>query len=142
VGAVATRQRGDLVAVPGMEDAMASPQTEVSASLDSWSEAIRSKDIDRLMSLYSPDIVYFDVVPPLQFGGEVQRDVDTSPERLDALERFFRGGEADLEVIETYTSGDLVVLVAIERQRGEVVGLPKQDWSLRVTWVFRHEGGE
>jgi hypothetical protein len=54
VGAVVTRQRGGLVAVPGMEDAMASPQTEVSAL----------KDIDRLMSLYSPDIVYFDVVPP------------------------------------------------------------------------------
>jgi len=27
------------------------------------------KDIDRLMSLYSPDIVYFDVVPPLRYAG-------------------------------------------------------------------------
>jgi ketosteroid isomerase-like protein len=74
------------------------------------------------------------------FGGEPERGFDTSPERLDALERFFRGGEAELEVVQTYTSGDLVVLVAIERQHGEVGGLPDQDWSLRVTWVFRRDG--
>ena len=41
---------------------MASIQSEVRALLESWSEAARIKDIDRLMSLYSPDIVYFDVV--------------------------------------------------------------------------------
>lgn len=76
------------------------------------------------------------------FGGEVERGFDTSPERVEALERFFRGGEAELEVVETYTSGDLVVLVVIERQHGEVGGLPEQDWSLRVTWVFRREGSE
>ena len=28
------------------------------------------------------------------------------------------------------------MLVAIERQRGEVGGLAEQDWSLRVTLVF------
>lgn len=32
-------------------------------------EACQTKDIDRLMSLYAPDIVYFDVVPPLRFSG-------------------------------------------------------------------------
>ncbi len=39
--------------------------------------------------------------------------------------------------METYTSGDLAVLVVIERQHGTIGGLPEQDWSLRVTWVFR-----
>jgi ketosteroid isomerase-like protein len=73
------------------------------------------------------------------FGGEPQRVFDTSPARLDALERFFRGGDAELEVVATYTSGDLVVLVAIERQHGEVGGLPDQDWSLRVTWIFQRD---
>ncbi len=69
VRAAATLAGGGLVAVPGMEDAMASTQSEVRALLESWSEAIRIKDIDRLMSLYSPNIVYFDCVPPLHFTG-------------------------------------------------------------------------
>jgi ketosteroid isomerase-like protein len=51
------------------EDAMASTESELRALLDSRVEACRVKDIDRLMSLYSPNIVYFDVVPPLHFIG-------------------------------------------------------------------------
>lgn len=43
--------------------------SEVGKLLDIRVEASRAKDIDRLMSLYSPDSVYFDVVPPLQFAG-------------------------------------------------------------------------
>ena len=76
------------------------------------------------------------------FGGEPTRGFDASSESLEALETFFQGGEAELELVESYTSGDLVVLVVIERQHGEVGGLPEQDWSLRVTWVFRREGSE
>lgn len=48
---------------------MASTESEVRALLDNRVEACRAKDIDRLMSLYSPNIVYFDVVPPLHFIG-------------------------------------------------------------------------
>ena len=71
------------------------------------------------------------------YGGETTRGFDGSDEARAALERFFRGGEASVEVVETYASGDLVVLVVVERQHGEVGDLPEQDWSLRVTWVFR-----
>ncbi len=39
-------------------------------------------------------------------------------------------------------SGDLAVLVVIERQHGEVGGLPDQDWSLRVTLVYRRDGSQ
>ena len=76
------------------------------------------------------------------FGGEPTRGFDPSSEELEALERFFEGGEAELELVESYASGDLAVLVAIERQHGRVGGLPEQDLSLRVTWVFRREGSE
>jgi ketosteroid isomerase-like protein len=75
-------------------------------------------------------------------GGEPRRGFDASDQALDAMARYFQGGEAELQVFQTYASGDLVVLVAIERQHGEVGGLPDQDWSLRVTLVFRREGSE
>src|SRR5512133_3987246 len=71
------------------------------------------------------------------YGGDPVRGFDDSNEALDALARFFRGGEAEVEVVETYASGDLAVLVVIERQHGIIGDLPEQDWSLRVTWVFR-----
>jgi ketosteroid isomerase-like protein len=71
------------------------------------------------------------------YGGDTVRGFDESDEALAALEQFFRGGEATVEVVETYASGNLAVLVVVERQHGVVGDLPDQDWSLRVTWVFR-----
>src|SRR4029077_21169429 len=52
-----------------MEETMTSTESEVKALLDSQFEAMRMKDIDQFMSLYSADIVYFDLVPPLQYVG-------------------------------------------------------------------------
>jgi ketosteroid isomerase-like protein len=71
------------------------------------------------------------------YGGEPTRGFDDSDEAMEARARLFRGGEASLEVVESYASGDLVVLVLIERQHGEIGGLPDQDLSLRVTLVYR-----
>ena len=45
-------------------------EAEVLELLEHRVEACRSKDIDALMALYAPDIVYFDVVPPLRFVGQ------------------------------------------------------------------------
>src|SRR5215471_15858024 len=60
------------------------------------------------------------------FGGEPVRGFDDSDESVEASAQFFRGGEATLEVVASYASGDLAVLAVIERQHGEVGDLPAQ----------------
>jgi ketosteroid isomerase-like protein len=75
------------------------------------------------------------------FGGPASHRFDAGPECLAAMARYFAGGNAELEIVETYASADLVVLVFVERQRGRVGGLPEQDWSLRVTQVYWQRGG-
>lgn len=77
-------------------------------------------------------------MPP--YGGDTVVGSHRTDEELDELSRFFASGEAVLDVQHTYVSGDLAVLVAIERQHGEVGGYPEQDWSLRITVVFRRAG--
>ena len=76
------------------------------------------------------------------FGGPASHGFDPSPEHLARLASYFRNGDAKLEVVQSYVSNDLVVLVMIERQHGEIGGLPDQDWSLRVTQVYRKHGSE
>ncbi|MET8800716.1 nuclear transport factor 2 family protein [Nocardia sp. NPDC004568] len=57
-------------------DTVSSHEDRIRALLESRADAQRSKDIDRLMSFYSPDIVYYDAVAPLRFtgSGEVRRN--------------------------------------------------------------------
>ena len=73
-------------------------------------------------------------------GGDPRRGFDGSDAAVEWTARTFRGGNAEVEVFETYASGDLAVLVAVERQHGTVGDVPSQEWSLRITLVFRREG--
>lgn len=94
-------------------------------------------DIDGYLALIEHAQDYILMSP---FGGTPTRGLDSSPERRRAMARFFKSGTFHQEVVATYSSVDMVVLVTIERVRGEVGGLPEQDWSLRVTQVYRREG--
>lgn len=74
------------------------------------------------------------------FGGSASHGFDASAERLATLSRNFRNGSATVEILKSYATRDMAVLVMIEHQHGEVHGLPDQDWSLRVTQVYRRHG--
>jgi len=95
-------------------------------------------DIRRYLTLIKHGDGYTLMAP---YGGEPRRGFDVE-QALENTPKMFRGGEADLELVASYASGDIAVLVAIERQHGEVGGLADQDWSLRVTLVFQREGPE
>jgi len=102
--------------------------------------ALMQGDVRRYFALVdeAPD---YTLMPPT--GGPTRHGPDSSPAGIEALEKFFAGGgEADFELEHSYASGELVVLVGVERQHGTVGGLPDQDWSLRVTLVFRREGAD
>jgi ketosteroid isomerase-like protein len=76
------------------------------------------------------------------FGGTPTRGFDDSPERRAGMAKFFKSGTLKQELVSTWQSGDLAILVTIERMHGEVGDIPEQDWSLRVTQVFRRKGSE
>jgi ketosteroid isomerase-like protein len=102
--------------------------------------ALMQGDIRRYLALvnHAPD---YTLMPPT--GGPTRHGFDSSPAGVDALEKTFTGGgDGDLQLEQQYASGDLAVLVGVERQHGPVAGLPDQDWPLRVTLVFRHEDSD
>jgi hypothetical protein len=76
------------------------------------------------------------------FGGPASYGFDSSPKRLAELSQFFLNGTTAMELAASYATEGMVVLVMIERQRAEVGGLPEQDWSLRVTEIYRKDGSE
>jgi ketosteroid isomerase-like protein len=55
-------------AEPGMTE-QGQPTSEIRALLDEWLDAIRRKEIDRLMACYADDVVAYDMMPPLEYRG-------------------------------------------------------------------------
>ena len=94
-------------------------------------------DLRHYLSLFDHPEDYT-LMPP--YGGETERGYAPTDEQIEETSGFFVSGEARLDVAESYVSGDLAVLAAVERQHGVVGGSEDQDWSLRVTLVFRRRG--
>jgi ketosteroid isomerase-like protein len=118
---------------------MAKPITEsdiadLVAQVEESADALMAGDVDRYLAFIHHAEDYTLLNPA---GGPARRGLDDSPESRRAMAQMFQSGSAKLDLIETYASGDLVVLVTLERNHGVVGGLPEQDWSLRVTLVFR-----
>ena len=123
---------------------MAPTQSEVRSLLDRRSEAVRDKDIDRLMSFYSPDIVYFDVVPGLRYTGSA-----ALRQRFLAWFDGFRGSiRQDIGELTIQASGDLAVAFMLIRAGGTLKNGREVGYWVRVTschqrsdrgWLVTHE---
>ena len=103
-------------------------------------DALMRGDVDRYRALV-PLTDDFTLMSP--FGGTPSRSARLTDEEWAAIGRFFRNGMLKQELVEAYGSADMIVLAVMEHARHvEVGGLPAQDWSLRVTLVYRREGSE
>ena len=114
------------------------PLAELIRDTDEAAAAWMRGDMDRYLAL-THHARGFTLMDPS--GGPARR-FENRAEEFKGWKSPFANGEARLEHVETHVWGDTAVLVMIERQHGEVAGLPDQDWSARVTHVYRREGGQ
>lgn len=102
-------------------------------------EALMRGDIDTYRSIvtYGGD---FTLMSP--FGGTPTHGRDLTEESWAAMGRFFRNGTFSQDIVQTYATDDMVVLALVEHCDSEVAGLPRQEWLLRVTLVYRRHGDD
>lgn len=75
------------------------------------------------------------------WGGEAGRGAGL-PDRQKAMASLFHGGTGSSEVVKTIVSGDVVVVVLIERNEVIVEGqADPQPWVLRTTQVLERRDG-
>jgi ketosteroid isomerase-like protein len=115
------------------EDTMDSTQSEIRALLDRRSEAVWKKDIDELMSFYSSDIVYFDLVPGLRYAGSPALRARFS-EWFDAFDGPIGQELRDLDIS---ASGDLAVAHTLIRASGTLKSGQEVGYWVRATSSFR-----
>jgi ketosteroid isomerase-like protein len=122
-----------------MEDHPNRPHPDVQALTKAAADgnaAFMNGDMDRWLSLI-PHSTDFSLLSPF---GRWSIGFDPAPEWLAEMSRSFKSGTTTLEVITSHATNGMIVLVAIERQTAVVGHLPEQDWSLRVTLVYRRVG--
>jgi ketosteroid isomerase-like protein len=44
-------------------------EAQIRQLIDNWTKALHAKDVDALMVNYAPDVLLFDLAPPLQYKG-------------------------------------------------------------------------
>ena len=103
-----------------------------------FTKAFEARDLNATMAFYSPDVVAYDLVPPLQYvGGDAYRK---------DFETFYSGFKGPLHVevrdMHIHVSGDLAVIEAVYQVSGTQAsnGQPTSMW-IRNTSVLRKTNG-
>jgi ketosteroid isomerase-like protein len=116
----------------------------IKAQYADWARAFETRDLNGVMAVYAPDVVAFDIVPPLQFVGADDYRKDYAS--------FFAQFKGPLKIsnptIHVDQAGDVAFAFGLERLRGTMNdGTPVDMW-LRFTdgwkrsngrWLVAHE---
>jgi ketosteroid isomerase-like protein len=51
------------------QQSTANDEAQIRQLVEQWRQALHAKDLNTLMSYYAPDILTFDILPPLQYQG-------------------------------------------------------------------------
>jgi ketosteroid isomerase-like protein len=127
-----------------MLDLMDAAEPELRALFDRRSKAMRQKDIEQVMALYSPDVVYFDLVPPLRYtGAAALRD-----RFLDWFGRWSSDIGQELRDLHISASGHVAAAFMLIRTSGTLHTGEKIGYWVRVSnscrrsdreWLITHE---
>jgi uncharacterized protein (TIGR02246 family) len=115
-----------------------SAEREIRGWIDSWTKAFSAKDVDRVMELYTDDVVAYDVVPPLQYIGKAAYRAD--------YQQFFAQYEDDLHVevrdLHVGVNGELGYATGLEMISGTLKHGQKSNMWVRFTSLYRKLNGK
>jgi uncharacterized protein (TIGR02246 family) len=120
------------------EEIRANGEAAIRELIDGFVKAIHAKDIDGVMSVFAPEVISFDLGPPLQHGGG-----EAFKKRWQELFESFRG-PIDYEVRDlAITAGnDVAFSHSLNRISGTMKNGRKTDRWLRWTACYRKTNGK
>lgn len=112
-------------------------RAEIMQLLKDFEKAFRARDLDTIMALYSPDVIAYDIAPPLQYAGVAAY--------RKTWQNFFDAYEGPLDVdfrdLQLGVSGNIVYTFSLERFTGTLKGGQKSEIWVRVTDVYEKKDG-
>jgi len=105
--------------------------------IESYVKAIRAKDIDGVGSLFAPDLVSFDILPPLRyFGADGKRRA-----WQEAFAAYTGAIGYEVRDLNVTTHGELAFVHSVNHLKGKLADGHTTDLWLRWTACFRRIDG-
>ena len=112
-------------------------EAAIRESIDRFAKAFRAKDVDGCMSIFAPEIVSFDFIPPLQAVG--------AETFVTLWQEFFGSYQGLIHVefpdVRISVSGDVAFSYCLHRIAGTLKNGHKTDFWLRWTAGWRKAQG-
>jgi uncharacterized protein (TIGR02246 family) len=115
----------------------ASEEAEIRRRLDRLVEAIRAMDLDSVMPIYAPDIVSFDIEPPLQHVGAEAKRKNWS----NAFSMYQRPLDYEMRDVTITVGGEVAFAHAFIRVSGTLKNGNRTEHWFRSTNCFRKVDG-
>jgi uncharacterized protein (TIGR02246 family) len=130
--APAMQHRGGMHTLPA-EQEQTTDELRIRQLVDGLARAIRARDIGAVMAPFSPDVISFDVRPPLQHGGG-----EAFAARWRSLFDSYQGPIAyELHDLTIAVDGDVAFSRSLNRMTGTTRGGEASDRWLRWTACYR-----
>jgi uncharacterized protein (TIGR02246 family) len=121
-----------------MKQPTSSPEAAIRSLIDAWAAAIRAKDVNATMAHFAPDVLAFDLLPPLQYQG-----ADAIKKRISEWFASFEGSIGFQMRNLTITAGDDVAFChSLNGVIGNSKDGAKVDMWWRATNCFRNIDGQ
>lgn len=132
------REGGVMMATqPAMATQQAIDEADIRQRIANLAAAIRAMDLESVMSIYAPDIVSFDIVPPLQHvGAEAKRK-----NWVDAFATYQRPLGYEIHDLTIIVGDDVAFGHSLNRFRGMLKNGNRTDLWVRWTTGFRKIDG-
>lgn len=112
-------------------------EAEIRQLMDGWARAIRAKDVTGVMSYYAPDLLSFDLAPPLRYRG-----ANAYRRSLEEWFPTFRGPVGyEIRDLSITTDHDVAFCHSLNRISGARTSGEDTDVWVRATVCFRRIGG-
>jgi uncharacterized protein (TIGR02246 family) len=116
----------------------ATDEADIRQRIENLAEAIRAMDLEGVMSIYAPDIMSFDIVPPLQHvGADAKRK-----NWVDAFEMYQHPLGYEIRDLTITVGDDVAFGHSLNRISGTLKNGNRTDFWLRSTTCFRKIDGK
>jgi uncharacterized protein (TIGR02246 family) len=120
----------------GANGSRSADETRIREGIASWTRAMHAKDVDGVMSHYTPDILTFDLAPPLQHVGNDYR------RGFEEWFKTFRGPvEVEVRDLQVTVGDDVAFTHSLNHITGARTSGEDTDVWVRATVCFRRVDG-